>query len=85
MKLYVTFGVGQYGRALANHYLEFDDASETSVREFMRDEFGGKWCGLYTEEEFKHQPREYALTRLVKFDNEFNVITRGRNADLDPL
>jgi len=84
MRYFVTFGAGQYGGALANSYLEFEAPDEMTVRRFMSKEFGGTWCGLYDEEEFAHQPREYGLTRLVKYDEYGNILERGRAAG-DPL
>lgn len=82
MKMFTTFGVGQFGGVLANYYLEFEgDVSEIkaedSVRRFMTEAFKGVWCGLYNEEQFKDQPRDYGLSRLAKLDMNGNILKRG--------
>jgi hypothetical protein len=82
MKIFVTFGHGQFGGVFRNVYLEFEgEASEAQadrmVREFMRDNFNSKWCGTYTEKEFAGQAEEYKLFRLVKFDLHGNIRERA--------
>jgi hypothetical protein len=85
MKLFVTFGVGQYGRVLANCYLEFEgeasaEQAEMMVRQFMKNEFKGVWCGLYDEAQFAGQRESYQLSRLAKLDLHGNI--RDRISDM---
>lgn len=82
MKMFATFGVGQFGGVLANCYLEFEGnvsepMAEDMVRSFMTEAFKGIWCGLYNEEQFKDQPRDYGLSRLAKLDMSGNILKRG--------
>lgn len=82
MKIFVTFGHGQFGGVFRNVYLEFEGEmseqdAEMAVREFMHSEFAGKWCGTYNEQEFAGQAEQYKLFRLVKFDLHGNVRERA--------
>jgi hypothetical protein len=81
MKLFTTFGHGQYGGVLANCYLEFEgeaseEQAEDMVRRFMSESFKGIWCGLYNEEQFEGQRQHYNLSRLAKLDLHGNVRER---------
>lgn len=78
MKMFVTFGHGQYGGVLANCYLEFEGEvsefnAEVAVRGFMRDNFNGVWSFLYNEDQFKGQRQQYNLSRLAKLDMNGNI------------
>jgi len=76
MKMFVTFGAGQYGGALANHYIEFEADGQTA-RRLMHEFFGPRWASIYTEQEFEGQPERYGLMRLCKMDDHGNILARG--------
>lgn len=77
-KYFATFGQGQYLGALANSYVEIHAPSEMMARIVMKNAFGEKWAATYNEEEFTDQPDRFGLMRLVVWDENGNVIGRGR-------
>ena len=76
MRFFGTFGVGQFNGALANSYVEIEAPDVLIARRLINESFNGKWCAVYTEEDFKGQPEKYGLRRVVLWDEYGNVLER---------
>lgn len=63
---YGTFG---FGHTLFKNYVKIEVPDtvfdkEHAAHEKMIDEYGTLWSFIYTEEQFKDQPKEYGLTEV---------------------
>jgi hypothetical protein len=62
MKFFATFGQGHYGGLLKDYFIEIEAPDLGKAREFMHEEFGERWSGVYSADDWN--PGYFSKGRL---------------------